>query len=142
VSAAKEKDTGNVWVLDTETKGTGANMVPLERVLRKPGSSDAVPGFVFRKLEPPASGQAEPRAPHRFKVVDLMTREVLAEDVDARGAVRTLEAVRSIVDVSMFVWEPEAARWRLLTFDEGRLLWGYRGRVEELPGVATPAPAP
>ena len=24
------------WVLDTETKGTGANMVPLEKVLRKP----------------------------------------------------------------------------------------------------------
>ena len=25
-----------VWVLDTETKGTGANVVPLEKVLRKP----------------------------------------------------------------------------------------------------------
>jgi hypothetical protein len=24
------------WVLDTETKGTGANMVPLEKVLEKP----------------------------------------------------------------------------------------------------------
>ena len=24
------------WVLDTETKGTGANMVPLEKVLKKP----------------------------------------------------------------------------------------------------------
>jgi hypothetical protein len=28
---------GKVWVLDTETKGTGANMVPLERVLSKSG---------------------------------------------------------------------------------------------------------
>jgi hypothetical protein len=24
------------WVLDTDTKGTGANMVPLEKVLRRP----------------------------------------------------------------------------------------------------------
>jgi hypothetical protein len=27
---------GKVWVLDTETKGTGANMVPLEKVQAKP----------------------------------------------------------------------------------------------------------
>jgi hypothetical protein len=27
---------GKTWVLDTETKGTGANMVPLEKTLRKP----------------------------------------------------------------------------------------------------------
>jgi hypothetical protein len=25
-----------VWVLDTETKGTGANVVPLEKVLKRP----------------------------------------------------------------------------------------------------------
>jgi hypothetical protein len=29
------------WVLDTETKGTGANMVPLEKVLKKPDSAPA-----------------------------------------------------------------------------------------------------
>ena len=27
---------GKTWVLDTETKGTGANMVPLEKTLAKP----------------------------------------------------------------------------------------------------------
>jgi hypothetical protein len=27
---------GKTWVLDTETKGTGANMVPLEKVQEKP----------------------------------------------------------------------------------------------------------
>jgi hypothetical protein len=36
------------WVLETQTKGTGANMVPLENVVRKPGS-DSVPGFVLPK---------------------------------------------------------------------------------------------
>ena len=127
----KEEAPASRWVLDTETKGTGANMVPLERVLRKPGSSDAVPGFVFRKLERRPE-QPEPHRPHRFKVVDLMTRRVLAEDADARETVRALEQVRRIVDVSIFVWEPAAERWRLLTFDEGRLLWDHRGRGEEL----------
>src|SRR5918997_7034615 len=29
---------GKTWVLDTETKGTGANMVPLEKVQQKAGS--------------------------------------------------------------------------------------------------------
>ena len=27
---------GKVWVLDTETKGTGAQMVPLESTLKRP----------------------------------------------------------------------------------------------------------
>jgi hypothetical protein len=30
-----EGDMGKTWVLDTETKGTGANMVPLEKVQEK-----------------------------------------------------------------------------------------------------------
>ncbi len=32
-----------VWVLDTETKGTGANMVPLEKVLREAGAEAGTP---------------------------------------------------------------------------------------------------
>jgi hypothetical protein len=31
------------WVLDTETKGTGANMVPLEKVLKKPEPAPETP---------------------------------------------------------------------------------------------------
>jgi hypothetical protein len=130
VKSEKENETGHVWVLDTETKGTGANMVPLERVLRKPSGGDAVPGFVFRKLERKPE-QPEPREPYRFKILDVMTRQPLADDVDAHDAIRALEPVRSIVDVSIFVWEPEEERWRLLTYDEGRLLWERRGRVDE-----------
>ena len=30
---------GRVWVLDTETKGTGAEMVPLDKVQKKPARS-------------------------------------------------------------------------------------------------------
>ena len=43
-----------VWVLDTETKGTGAEMVPLEKALEKKApKSDAAPGS-RRRLGPPA----------------------------------------------------------------------------------------
>jgi hypothetical protein len=121
-----------VWVLDTQTKGTGANMVPLEKVLRKPGSAGSVPGFAFRKPERRDPGDPPTRAPYRFRVTDVMTRQVLAEDVDARAAVEALEDVRSIVDVTVHVWEPEAERWRMLTFGETRALWDYRGKVEQL----------
>jgi hypothetical protein len=47
---------GKTWVLDTETKGTGANMVPLEKVLEQP-SKDEESGPSRRK-------RAAPR-PHR-----------------------------------------------------------------------------
>jgi hypothetical protein len=114
-----------VWVLDTETKGTGANMVPLDRIQRKPGA-DAVPGFALPKLKPPAPPAPEPAAPRRFKVVDVMTREVLAEDADARTTVEVLGKVRSLVDVTLWLWEPTRERWRMLTLDESRALWEYR----------------
>ena len=120
---------GKVWVLDTETKGTGANMVPLDRVLRKP--ADAEPVRVLRQPAPPAPKPPEPRTPRRFKVVDVMTREVLADGADTRATVKLLEDVRSIVDVTIWVWQPEAERWRMLTLEEARSLWEYRGHVDE-----------
>jgi hypothetical protein len=120
-----------VWVIETHTKGTGANMVPLERVLRKPGT-DTVQRFVLPELKPPPEEQ-EPRQARAFKVVDVMTRQVLGEGLDARAAVNVLEDVRSIVDVSVYVWEPNGERWRMLTFGETKLLWEHRRPLEELP---------
>ncbi|HTT30881.1 MAG TPA: hypothetical protein VMG37_20865 [Solirubrobacteraceae bacterium] len=119
-----------VWVLDTETKGTGANMVPLDRVLRKP-ASEPEKLRVLRRPEPPAPKPPEPRSPRQFKVVDVMTREVLAEGADTRTTVKLLEDVRSIVDVTIWIWQPETERWRMLTFDEARSLWDYRGRMDD-----------
>jgi hypothetical protein len=121
---------GKVWVLDTETKGTGANMVPLERVLRQPGS-EPEPVRVLRPPKPPAPKPPEPRSPRKFKVVDIMTREVLAEGADTRTTVKLLEDVRSIVDVTIWVWQADADRWRMLTLEEARSLWEYRGRVDD-----------
>lgn len=124
VPSKDEEESPHVWVLDTHTKGTGANMVPLERVLKH--GSDAVPGFVLPERRRPEPAPETPKQPYRFKVVDLMTRHVLAEDVDARSAVEVLGRVRSIVDVTVYVWEHEAERWRRLTFGEAKALWDQR----------------
>lgn len=61
-----------------------------------------------------------------FKVVDIRSRAVLAEDATARATIGVLNGVRSIVDVNVYVWTPATKRWRLLTFDEQRLLWKHR----------------
>ena len=123
---------GRIWVLDTETKGTGAEMVPLDKVEQKP-APDAEPFFVPPKLKPRRPKPVKPRAPRAFKVVDVATRAVLAQDVGAREAIEALGDVRSIVDVNVSVWEPATERWRLLTLDEQRTLWdrrpGYRRRT-------------
>ncbi len=125
---------GKVWILDTETKGTGANMIPLDRVLQK--GSSAVPGFVLPELKPAAPKPPQPRAPRQFKVIDVLTREVLAEGADARATINVLERVRSVVDVTIWVWEPEGERWRMLSLEEARALWEYRGRVGDGDGAA------
>ena len=116
------------WILKTATKGTGAEMVPLESVLRK--GSDTVPDFVLPELREPAR-EPQPRQPHLFKVVDVMTREVLAEDADARTTIEVLEDVPSIVDVTIHVWDAKAERWRMLTFGETKALWEYRGHLQD-----------
>jgi hypothetical protein len=119
---------GRIWVLDTETKGTGARMVPLDKVERKPQPSSE-PFFVPPKPKPREPEPAEPPAPRRFKVTDVATRAVLADEATAREAVQALQDVRSIVDVSVSVWEPGEDRWRLLTLGEQRKLWDLRSRV-------------
>jgi hypothetical protein len=117
---------GKVWVLDTETKGTGAQMVPLEKTLRKPAAEP-----VRRRARPlpePRPDDAEPQAapPRRFRVIDALSREVMAEDASVAETIELLGAVRQPVDVSVYVWEPKAEDWRLLTRRELSLLWGRR----------------
>jgi hypothetical protein len=99
-------------------------MVPLERVLVKPAA--AVPGFTLPELKPPELPEPAPRGPLAFKVVDVMTRQVLSEGLDARAALAALQDVRSIVDATVYVREPGSTRWRLLTLAETRVLWDLR----------------
>jgi hypothetical protein len=118
---------GKVWVLDTETKGTGAHMVPLEKVLKKPAATlERV--YVPGEPRPRPAEEPAPPPPHRFTVVDLMTREPLVEDASTRATVDALKGVRSVVDVNVYVWEPTRDDWRMLTLDEKRTLWNLRDR--------------
>jgi hypothetical protein len=128
-------EVAKTWILDTDTKGTGAAMVPLEKALKDKRRRAQAPVFVQR---PPSEErrpqpEPEPRPAHRFKVVDVATREVLADGADARATVDLLRTIRSVVDVSIWVWEPKLDRYRLLTFGERKALW----RLRE---AAAPAP--
>jgi hypothetical protein len=119
------------WVLDAETKGTGANMVPLEKVLGKRGKEPKL-NLVERNRAPSVESAPEPQEPasRRFKVVDVATHATLVEDADVPATVDLLGQVRSIVDVTVYVWNPLRRSWRLLTLDEQRALWGFRATRE------------
>jgi hypothetical protein len=117
---------GRVWVLDTETKGTGAQMVPLDKV-QQDAARAPKPLVVPRKPRPKPPKEEPPRAPRSFRVVDVMTRELLADGVGARETLGVLRGVRGLGDVNVYVWEPDDDRWRLLSLREQRLLWDRRG---------------
>jgi hypothetical protein len=124
---------GRVWVLDTGTKGTGAEMVPLEKVLKTPASDDVtdIKEAARKRASRPSEAEApqpQPSQAPRFKIVDVMTRAVLAEDVGARQAVDLLEDVRSVVDVRVYVWDPRKEQWRILSYRDQKLLWEFRAR--------------
>ncbi len=117
-----------VWVLDTETKGTGAQMLPLEKTLRQPASEPA-----RRRARPvpkpaPREKPVEPTPPRRFRVIDARSRELLADDANAPETLELLRGVELPVDVSVYVWEPKPETWRLLTTREKSLLWEFRQR--------------
>ena len=112
------------WVLDTETKGTGAQMVPLEKAHDGDGAHAPI---VVQEPQPKPRPAPEPRGPRLFKIVDVMTRQTLAEHVGTREAVRVLEGMRSVVDVNVYVWQREE-EWEQLSQGDRRRLWNLRGR--------------
>jgi hypothetical protein len=122
--------TRTAWVLDTETKGTGAEMVPLERLeerKRLQGERERI-RVIGPKAEPlnePVTEEA-PRAARRFRVVNVLTRQVLAEDAGITETLRALRGVNSIVDVNVYVWDAVESDWRPLRLSERRALWGLR----------------
>ena len=123
------------WILDTETKGTGAHMKPLEPARAKP--EDARELALVTLEGPPRPAPEQPQQePLRLKVVDVLGARTLGEDVDVREAVRLLEGVRSALDVRVFVRAGADARWRLIGRDELKTLWGFRGSARSgLDGV-------
>jgi hypothetical protein len=71
--------------------------------------------------------EPRPRAPRRFRVVDVVTREVLTDDADLRETLGVLAGVEHRMDVNVSVWEPGGERWRLLTLAEQEAVWSRRG---------------
>jgi hypothetical protein len=122
---------GKTWVLDTETKGTGAHVVPYEKTLQRARiERDLALVELDRTPAPPRP--AAPLEPLRFKVVNVMSSQVLAEGAGARETVQVLEGMRSVLDARIYVWVATKDRWRLLTLAESRVLWGFRGRLDSL----------
>jgi hypothetical protein len=115
------------WVLDTETKGTGAHMAPLERADRKASEQRELSTVTFKRPAGERPHAAPARAKQRFKVVDVLSGNVLAQDVGAREAVQALHGLRSVLDARISVWSTDARRWKLLSLDEQKALWRLRG---------------
>src|SRR6185503_14113979 len=78
------------WVLETSTKGTGANIVPLDDEQDAPESPPVRERerlWVHKPTNPRPAPKPEPKRPRRFKVVEITTHRVLAEDADARATI-------------------------------------------------------
>jgi hypothetical protein len=124
-----------VWVLDTETKGTGAEVVPYEKTLRRAGRQRDL-ALVNLGGSPPAPKAERAPEPQRFRVVSVMTSEVLVEDGGIRDAIAALRELRSVVDARIFLWSDDRQRWRLLTLAEAKALWAFRDRLGDLEPAA------
>jgi hypothetical protein len=83
---------------------------------------------VAPKPRPRPEPEPEPKRPPRFKVVDVLSGETLAEGADGRTTVDLLKGIRSVVDVRISAWDDDADRWRLLTLAEQRAIWNLRDR--------------
>jgi hypothetical protein len=117
------------WILDSETKGTGAHIAPLDDAAAKPRGERDLSLVRFKRAPAPTQEPTSPE-PLRLKVVDVMSAHVLGEDIDVREAVGLLEGMHSVLDVRIFVRVPKTGRWRLLGLDEQKALWRFRGRPQ------------
>ena len=113
------------WILDTETKGTGAHIAPLNDGRPRPERELATVSF---DRPPRPVVEPAPPAPRLFKVVDVMSARVLADGADTRETLKLLAGMRSVVDARIYVWAPGSDRWRLLSIAEQRALWQLRNR--------------
>jgi hypothetical protein len=114
------------WILDTETKGTGAHIEPLEKAPAKPEAPLNLARF---KAPAPPVPEPEPKAAPRFRVVDVMGARVLADDVDSVEAAAALRTLRGPLDARIYMWDRDAGRWRLLTIGQTRALWDLAARA-------------
>ena len=82
--------------------------------------------WVPPKRRPREPKAPEPRAPRRFRVVDVLTRRVLQEDGGVRETLELLGGIPRMNDVNVSIWEPAEDRWRLLRIAEQEAVWKRR----------------
>jgi hypothetical protein len=99
------KSMGKTWVLDTETKGTGANMVPLEKVLKKPDPA-AEPAPARRPGRAPEAEQPSPAPRRSRRPVSKTSTELPPGHVRKRatGEIGKVEAVDSRAGTARVRW--------------------------------------
>ena len=110
------------WVLDTETKGTGAHVAPLPDAAGG-GSREAELALVQLARPPRPQRPSEPPPKATFRVVDVLGGDVLGEDLGAREAVDVLGGMRSALDARVYVRHGAGSRWRLVSLADTRRLW-------------------
>jgi hypothetical protein len=89
------EDMRKTWVLDTETKGTGANMVPLEKVQEKP---DARPPRASRPAKS-ARPRRAPAKPVQKTATPLPPGHVRKKTTGEIGKVRAVDPKAGTADV-------------------------------------------
>jgi hypothetical protein len=88
---------GKVWVLDTETKGTGAQMVPLEKVTSKPAPESAAAARSRKRRAPRAqpararSQRPKPKPPAARTSTPLPPGHVRKKATGEIGRVRSVD---------------------------------------------------
>jgi hypothetical protein len=83
---------GKIWVLDTETKGTGAHVAPLEKVVKDPASEDK-PAFRPPGRRAPAPPPSRPRKrPAETSSSPLPPGHVRKKTTGELGRVRSVDA--------------------------------------------------
>ena len=78
---------------------------------------------------PPSGAEATSAAtPKRFKVVDVLSGSVLAEDASVKDAVAAVGTLRKSIDALVYVRE-DGGRWRMLSLGDTKALWELRERA-------------
>jgi hypothetical protein len=91
---------GKTWVLDTETKGTGANMVPLEKVQAKPESRRRKPARRARTPEEPVRTRApKPAREPQTTSTPLPAGHVRKKGTGEIGRVQSIDAKAGTANV-------------------------------------------
>jgi hypothetical protein len=100
---------GKTWVLDTETKGTGANMVPLEKVQEKADTQARRPSRPPKSAPARRSSQSSeaaqrqqarpPRKPVRRTSTPLPPGHVRKKTTGEIGKVRSVDPKAGVAEV-------------------------------------------